>query len=133
MSFSEITFKENQGDKEIHGKIYINYKKVPFFKIEKENKEEIELVVSNRIKTTEHQYNFSLKILEDHRSSFFAKQNFFRLESYLINTDLITFVKEERLNPSKVKLTFFFEGYAMYLEMYTNWGRWESWRNVRLK
>jgi uncharacterized protein YifN (PemK superfamily) len=133
MSFSEIAFVEDRGDKEIHGKIYINYNKIPFFKILEEDKDGVKLAVVNRIKTTEHQYEFYLKITENLRSQFFAKYNFFRLENYYINTSMITFVKEERLNPSKVKLTFFFEGYAVYLETFTNWGRWESWRNVRLK
>ncbi len=133
MSFSEIIFKENQGDKEIYGKIYIQYNKIPFFEIIEENRKEIKLAVYNRIKTTEHKYEFSLKIPENQRNQFFAKFGFFRLENYFINTNLITFIKEERLNPSKVKITFFFEGYAMYLILNTNWGRWESWRNVRLK
>ena len=133
MRFSEITFVEDQGDKEIHGKIYINYKKIPYFKINKEDKDEINLSVSNRIKTTEHEYDFKLKIPDNQRNHFFSKNGCYRLEDYFINVDLITFVKEERLNPSKVKLTFFFEGYSLYLEIFTNWGRWESWRNVRLK
>ena len=128
MSFSEITFKEDQGDKEVHGKIYINYKKIPYFKIINEDNEEINLSVSNRIKTTEHEYNFKLKIPDNQRNQFFAKRDYFRLENYFINTSIITLVKEERLNPSKVKLTFFFEGYSLYLEIFTNWGRWESWR-----
>ena len=133
MNFSEIIFIENQGDKEIHGKLYINYNKIPFIEILNETEDKIDLAIYNRIKTTEHKYEFSLKIPENQRSQFFAKYGFFRLENYFINTDLITFIKEERLNPSKVKLTMFFEGYAMYLILYTNRGRWESWRNVRLK
>ena len=133
MSFSEIIFKENKGDKEIHGKLYLEYDRIPYFKILKETDDEIFLAVYNRIKSTEHEYEIKLKISKDQRNQFFAKQGIFRLENYFINTKLITFIKEERLNPSKIKLTMFFEGYSMYLILNTNWGRWESWRNVRLK
>ena len=133
MSFSEIIFKENKGDKEIHGKIYVQYNKIPYFEILKETEDEIFLAIYNRIKTTEHKYEIKLKIPKNQRNQFFVKRGFFRLENYFINTSLITFIKEERLNPSKIKLTMFFEGYAMYLILNTNWGRWESWRNIRLK
>ena len=113
--------------------LHLDYSKINNLKILdiKDNNVQLELSIYKYQQYTTRVFNINKDI--NTLIKYFNKFNLFRLENYFINTSKIILVQEsEILKDKKLNLEFLFEN-GDCIEITTNYKRWDSWSNLRLK
>jgi len=110
----------------------INLSNIGFIKIEEEEDNVTYLSITYRIKASLKEKVFKLFLPRNDVSKYLAKYNFYKLEKYYLNTNNILFFETKNIKDNNLELFCYFSD-GQVLKLITEKGRWESWKQTRLK
>ena len=116
---------------ESKGILNLNLNNIGFIKIDKEEDNVTYLSIIYRIKASLKEKTFKLFLPRNDVSKYLAKYNFYKLEKYYLNTNNILFFETD-YSDNKINLKCYFSD-GQVLTLHTEKGRWESWKQTRLK
>jgi len=129
--YNQTPIKFLEAKTEDKGILNLNLNNIGFIKINKEEDNVTYLSLTYRIKASLKEKIFKLFLPRNDVSKYLAKYNFYKLEKYYLNVNNILFFETEQ-SDNKVDITCYFSD-GQVLNLTTEKGRWESWKQTRLK